>query len=1102
MVVGVLALQGSFNEHIAVLRRLGVKGVEIKKPEQLRSVRALIIPGGESTTMAKLAEYHNLVCSLFLSLSRYKGKKGKFPALREFVKLGNPVWGTCAGLIFLADKAIGQKAGGQDLIGGLNCTVHRNFFGSQVAFSSVLHATNWIQSFEAELSVPEIVAKEGGPPSFRGVFIRAPGILEVGPEVQVLAEVLLPSDKPAKDDATSESLEENAKAEKKVIVAVKQGTLLATAFHPELTADTRWHSYFLKMLDENSEEASSSTVTVVPSGNLSLPEPPTEELARNSSVSGSIIYQGSTCFYTASELHHHTNAVNHKIMAQPKIGTKTKWQLTKMRSGTVPALVFLLLAAAASLCSAIDVTYDGRALVIDGKRRVLVSGSIHYPRSTPDMWPDLIQKSKEGGLDIIETYVFWDFHEPVQGKYDFSGPKDLVKFIKLVGEAGLYVHLRIGPYVCAEWNYGGFPMWLHSIPGIQFRTDNEPYKVEMQKFTVKIVDLMKQNNLYATQGGPIILSQIENEYGNIDWEYGAAGKSYINWAAQMATSTNTGVPWVMCQQSNAPDPMINSCNGFYCDQFSPNSGGKPKFWTELWSGWFSSWGDPVPYRPVQDVAFAAARFYQLNGTLYHGGTNFGRTSGGPFISTSYDYDAPLDEQPKWGHLKDLHLSIKLCEEAMVSTSGVTTTLGASAEATVYESEGKCAAFLANWGDKSEAVVQFRGNTYHLPAWSVSILPDCKNVVFNTAQVNAQTGITSFVPQISDDAGSWSWFKEPVGISNTASIQSSGLVEQINTTADKTDFLWYSLTMDLTDNDPLLQGGSHLTLHVDSKGHALHAFINGNLVGNAQGKISNRGYSADIPITLQKGNNIIDLLSMTVGLQNYGSFYDVIPAGITGVYLKGLTNGLSLDLSSLTWKNQIGLGGEQDTVFKGTYPLFVSDPAFPTNSPLTWYKTTFSAPPGTSPVAIDFTGMGKGNHVPRSMLKPSGNVLVMLEEIGGDPTKISFTTREVGHFCARVAESHPAPPEMWGTINPTTPTLVLQCPNPKQIISQFHFVSFGTPQGNCGTFSKSQCHSETALGIVQKECIGRSRCSVEVSVTNFGDPCAEVTKSLAVEASCS
>ncbi|XP_076917974.1 putative pyridoxal 5'-phosphate synthase subunit PDX2 [Bidens hawaiensis] len=210
MAVGVLALQGSFNEHLAALRRIGVKGVEIRKAEQLDNITSLIIPGGESTTMAKLAELHNL-----------------FPALREFVRMGKPVWGTCAGLIFLADKAVGQKIGGQELVGGLDCTVHRNFFGSQ------------IQSFEAELPVPELAAKEGGPSSFRGVFIRAPAILEVGPGVEVLASVSIK--------------EGSAESESKVIVAVKQGNILATAFHPELTIDSRWHSYFMKMSPSNNE---------------------------------------------------------------------------------------------------------------------------------------------------------------------------------------------------------------------------------------------------------------------------------------------------------------------------------------------------------------------------------------------------------------------------------------------------------------------------------------------------------------------------------------------------------------------------------------------------------------------------------------------------------------------------------------------------------------------------------------------------------------------------------------------------------------------------------------------------------------------------------
>nr|AFK44004.1 unknown [Lotus japonicus] len=238
-VVGVLALQGSFHEHIAALRKLGVNGVEIRKPEQLLNVNSLIIPGGESTAMAKLAEYHNL-----------------FPALREFVQLGKPVWGTCAGLIFLANKAAGQKIGGQELVGGLDCTVHRNFFGSQ------------IQSFETELSVPELASKEGGPETFRGIFIRAPAIIEAGPDVQVLADYPVRSNRLSTADSPTEDKKENVEEESKVIVAVRQGNIMGTAFHPELTADTRWHSYFLKMANVSGEEASSSLVPAEASTNV------------------------------------------------------------------------------------------------------------------------------------------------------------------------------------------------------------------------------------------------------------------------------------------------------------------------------------------------------------------------------------------------------------------------------------------------------------------------------------------------------------------------------------------------------------------------------------------------------------------------------------------------------------------------------------------------------------------------------------------------------------------------------------------------------------------------------------------------------------------
>ncbi|KDO45825.1 hypothetical protein CISIN_1g0419571mg, partial [Citrus sinensis] len=123
-----------------------------------------------------------------------------------------------------------------------------------------------------------------------------------------------------------------------------------------------------------------------------------------------------------------------------------------------------------------EVTYDGRSLIINGERKVLFSGSIHYPRSPREMWPSLISKAKEGGLDVIQTYVFWNLHEPQPGKYDFSGRRDLVRFIKEIQAQGLYASIRIGPFIQSEWSYGGLPFWLHDVPGITFRCDNEPFK--------------------------------------------------------------------------------------------------------------------------------------------------------------------------------------------------------------------------------------------------------------------------------------------------------------------------------------------------------------------------------------------------------------------------------------------------------------------------------------------------------------------------------------------------------------------------------------------------------------------------------------------------
>ncbi|EEF40918.1 beta-galactosidase, putative [Ricinus communis] len=839
--------------------------------------------------------------------------------------------------------------------------------------------------------------------------------------------------------------------------------------------------------------------------------------------------------------------------------------------GSKNSLVLILLFVSIFACSYLErgwsgkVSYDHRALVIDGKRRVLQSGSIHYPRTTPEVWPDIIRKSKEGGLDVIETYVFWNYHEPVKGQYYFEGRFDLVRFVKTIQEAGLLVHLRIGPYACAEWNYGGFPLWLHFIPGIQFRTTNELFKEEMKLFLTKIVNMMKEENLFASQGGPIILAQVENEYGNVEWAYGAAGELYVKWAAETAVSLNTSVPWVMCAQVDAPDPIINTCNGFYCDRFSPNSPSKPKMWTENYSGWFLSFGYAIPYRPVEDLAFAVARFFETGGTfqnyyMYFGGTNFGRTAGGPLVATSYDYDAPIDEygfirQPKWGHLRDLHKAIKQCEEHLISSDPIHQQLGNNLEAHIYyKSSNDCAAFLANYDSSSDANVTFNGNIYFLPAWSVSILPDCKNVIFNTAKVLILNLGDDFfahstsVNEIPLEQIVWSWYKEEVGIWGNNSFTAPGLLEQINTTKDISDFLWYSTSISVNADQV-----KDIILNIESLGHAALVFVNKVLVGK-YGNHDDASFSLTEKISLIEGNNTLDLLSMMIGVQNYGPWFDVQGAGIYAVLLVGQSK-VKIDLSSEKWTYQVGLEGEYfglDKVSLANSSLWTQGASPPINKSLIWYKGTFVAPEGKGPLALNLAGMGKGQawvngqsigrywpaylspstgcndscdyrgaydsfkclkkcgqpaqtlyHIPRTWVHPGENLLVLHEELGGDPSKISVLTRTGHEICSIVSEDDPPPADSWKSsseFKSQNPEVRLTCEQGWHIKS-INFASFGTPAGICGTFNPGSCHADM-LDIVQKACIGQEGCSISISAANLGDPCPGVLKRFAVEARCS
>ena len=191
---GVLGLQGDFSEHLATFQRLGADAVDVRRPEQLDDVDALVIPGGESTTIGKLALLYGFI-----------------PKLKERVAEGMAVWGTCAGAIFIARDVPGHPHPLAEL---MDITVRRNAFGRQR------------DSFEADLDVPAL-----GSDPFHAVFIRAPLIEAVGPGVEILAQLNDP----------------RAPARAATIVAARQDHLLATSFHPELTHDGRFHDYFLKL---------------------------------------------------------------------------------------------------------------------------------------------------------------------------------------------------------------------------------------------------------------------------------------------------------------------------------------------------------------------------------------------------------------------------------------------------------------------------------------------------------------------------------------------------------------------------------------------------------------------------------------------------------------------------------------------------------------------------------------------------------------------------------------------------------------------------------------------------------------------------------------
>jgi beta-galactosidase len=319
------------------------------------------------------------------------------------------------------------------------------------------------------------------------------------------------------------------------------------------------------------------------------------------------------------------------------------------------------------------VTHDDFTFSVNNRRVLLISGSVHYPRVDCAKWPALYATLIAAGVNTLETYVFWGEHVTPGGglgskeTYDFSGSKNLWAFLAGWREAAgpdSYAIVRLGPYVCAEANYGGFPTALRDIPGICFRTLNQPFQDAVEAWLTFLAKELRERKLLAGDGGPIILAQLENEYSMVSGGYGEEGAKYLQWCSDLQHKLQLGVPTIMCY--GAADGSVETINSFYAhkqvDALRKARPGQPAVWTEAWTGWYNCWASKHHTRPAEDLAYAVARFCAVGGAginyyMWMGGTNVGRS---PMYlqTTSYDYDAPVDEfgwpTSKSNHLAALH----------------------------------------------------------------------------------------------------------------------------------------------------------------------------------------------------------------------------------------------------------------------------------------------------------------------------------------------------------------------------------------------------------------------------------------------------------------
>lgn len=311
--------------------------------------------------------------------------------------------------------------------------------------------------------------------------------------------------------------------------------------------------------------------------------------------------------------------------------------------------------------------------LLDGKPLQILSGEMHYPRIPREYWRDRFKMARAMGLNTVSTYVFWNLHEPTPGRFDFSGDHDVAAFVREAAAEGLHVIVRPGPYVCAEWELGGYPAWLLADPALVLRSTDEKFTRPVERWLKRLGRELAP--LLSNRGGPIVAVQLENEYGSFDKD-----KAYLEWHRRALLDAGFGSALIFTADGDVQLPngtlddvpaVVNFGVGGAENAFKRLAAfrpGAPLMTGEYWAGWFDHWGRQhantnVP-RQTRELAWMLERRHSINFYMFHGGTTRGFMNGanidnGRYFpqTSSYDYDAALDESgrvtPKFQAFREL-----------------------------------------------------------------------------------------------------------------------------------------------------------------------------------------------------------------------------------------------------------------------------------------------------------------------------------------------------------------------------------------------------------------------------------------------------------------